>query len=155
MCFYTGDYDWYAQVNETTTQTKGKSHCVECHRVIVDGEERVCLYQRQYEECHCAKCFDSEEEESSDRCDVTEGDYGETYEADWCMDCRGFLDAVQAAELAAGCRPDESQPYVGRLWESIQEAGAREAKKYAKEFLRRHPDRRQWLAARWRWMFGE
>lgn len=119
MCFYH-DSDWQAEVSEQTTLTATKPvHCDECRRTIAVGDGYVHVYQQQYEE-------PLEED----------GDCGETYDYDRCLDCDRLLRAIAAVEKDRGCPPYSALPALTELREAMEEDGA----DYAARAVEMFPD---------------
>ncbi len=154
MCFIN-DGDWYASVIEHSTYCRPKPlRCTECCRQIRAFEPIHRTFMQEHEECD--RCFGGSEEECScpisekggtnwcgeplrDCCQCPEPDYGESFETWRCQDCQDFLEAVKAAEIAAGCDASESQPPYEQMIEYLCEGGAAEAKKYYTKAVEMYP----------------
>lgn len=103
MCFHN-DYDWRAEIVDTTTRVSdGKTKCDECRRVIAAGVSFTHIYMQEHEE----KVNEEDEEDN----------YGETFDYDQCDDCKSLLLAIDAVEKAEGCR--ETQPAFTELRETM------------------------------------
>lgn len=163
MCFYNDDYDWTAAVCEEDKRTASKPvRCMECRRLIPVGGAVVHVFLRQHEACK--NCDEELREEWDDDyeggpltpCADGKHDYGETYDYDRCEDCDQFLQAVQTAELEAGCRLNESRPPLEFMVEYIAEAGIEEARKYFKKARDLFPCLKEsgFLGWLWRKMFN-
>lgn len=113
MCFYADydDYDWIAQVAETTEGVDvGKARCSECRHRILPGQWRRRVDMREREECR--KC---EEPEEYGECDGESHDYGEADTYFCCEVCETILAAIQAVEESEGCSGDSARPPQGQL----------------------------------------
>lgn len=141
MCFYH-ESAWYAELVETEScQSNGSVMCEECHRIIPEGEGYTHTYIQEHEECQrcyngeCACVDDGDCECEECRCD--EPEYGESYEYDTCTLCQKVLKAIEAVEIANGCKGEETQPGVGELKTAMwhDEGGA-----YAARALQMCPD---------------
>jgi hypothetical protein len=135
MCFYSGDYDWYAAINEESTLCAAKpTQCDECHTTIPIGGIVHHIFQQENESCsdcedgYCT-CPRDEDGDCLDCC-CLDPNYGESFECDWCDECDKFVKAVKAAEIEAGCPEHQSRPLLTQMRDSIHDGGMEEAKKY-------------------------
>lgn len=113
MCF-TSDYDWYAElVEKHVCSPTTAARCDECGRPIAPGQERLTIYQQQYEECQ--KCWNDPET----LCLDGEHDYGETSNYVCCMKCSTIRYAIRQIEEAEGCRGEETTPSLCGMSEEV------------------------------------
>lgn len=154
MCFIN-DYDWYASVTEKTSYPVEKeTRCDECDGIIPVGATVHHIYQQEAEECRACEFGDCQC--VGDCCQCAKPDPGETFDYDRCQDCHRFLEAVEAAEVEAGCSIYEARPPLGQMTEKINDGGRDEAKKYFKKAAKLHPElvKSGYLGWLWREMFG-
>ena len=153
ICFYSGDCDWMADVTEEETYpSDGKTKCMECWRVIPEGQDVHHTYFQEHEECHA--CYDGECEcparDDGDKvcvdgdCKCEHPSFGETSTYDRCQDCDKFLKAIEASEIDEGCKPHESRPQLGVMVEELRNLeGDNEvypAKRYFKRAVKMFPE---------------
>lgn len=137
MCFYHGDYDWYASVVEESDPIAEKAtRCHECGEAIAVGEQYHRIYQQEHE-----SCYDCEENDCDCKCEKP--NLGESYTYWRCMNCHKFLQAVQKHELDEGCRADESQPSLGGMIEELGEFEVSQLVAYFSVAGRMHPEIQQ------------
>lgn len=139
MCFYHGDYDWVARVNdEEEGPAPAAVICDECHRRIRAGEWRYHLDQQEHEECQA--CEDGDCGCLPDSCcECVTPRYGETFTYDRCEHCHLMLAAIEAAEAEEGCDGDEARPSLGRMAEEVGDAGREARTRYADAARERSP----------------
>jgi hypothetical protein len=125
MCF-VNSYDWYAQTVERSTSVVAKERqCMECHRIMTAGQTTHCIHMEEHEECQV--CLNKECSCRKDECcECSSPDFGETYDYERCEECHKFLEAVEAAELEAGCSLNESRPALESMMDELIEADDRE-----------------------------
>lgn len=162
MCFIN-EADWVARESaEYTYAATQRIKCCECRELVGSGALVHYLWLQEYDECQrCedgeCECPDVEYEGSmlQDCCQCAEPTYGETAELYTCDNCYKFLQAVEATELAAGCRAYEARPLPEMMYDDIQEGGSEEAKKYWKQAICMFPELRTsgYLGRLWRKMF--
>ena len=153
MCFYV-DADWYADVVVSTTPVAEKdTRCDECGTAIPAGATFHHTYMQEAEAC--LNCEHGDCECVGDCCQCESPTVGETFHYDCCVECFKFLEAVQTAELEAGCAIDEARPPLGDMREYIRDGGMEEAKKYFQLARVRYPELAQsgYLGQMWRRMF--
>lgn len=148
MCFYN-DYDWFAEVNETTEgPATAATKCDECGAKIAVGEWRKHVHQQEHECCQiceddCSGDFIAPEDRSelgTDGKPIGEHvcQYGETCEYDRCEACDKMIRAVIAREKREGCPANAQQPNLFTLWEELYEHGDR--REYATEAVAMFPE---------------
>lgn len=164
MCFVTDDYDWTVGHQEESSEPATRPlRCGECGCAIAIGQLAHRIYMQEADEgSECLACLNgdcsclwNDEKEESDCCQCENPSVGETFEYHQCDECHKFLAAIKAAELAAGCREYESQPYLGQMICDVQNGGEREAKKYFQTALRQFPELKAsgYLGRLWKRMF--
>jgi hypothetical protein len=134
MCFYQGDCDWRASVYEVRIVASAKTKtCNECCTKIFPGTPYAHTYMQEWE--FCRDCEQSECQccDTDECCKCEEPSIGETYEENTCLDCHKFLQAIEAAEIEAGCGRNESRPMLGELIESLSNSDRKETKRYWKK----------------------
>ncbi len=135
MCFTNEDYDWIARVCEVGTATAVQDiKCDECHGPISCGDLAHTVHQQEYEECPFCRGDDGEE------CTCGDGDFGETFDANWCGDCQKFRDAIKAMELAEGCAESESEPPLGMMLEELGNMDPDRRREYGENALKMFPE---------------
>lgn len=155
MCFVNDDYDWLAEVVEQSDHVLlAPIKCDECCRVIEIGETVHHIFMQQYEECH--RCYEGEcecEEEKCCQCSLPK--FGEMSDYDRCQECDKFLQAVENAELEAGCDRRDSRPPLTEMRSAIGDGGIAEAKRYFKMAKRDFPElaKSGYLGRLWKRMF--
>lgn len=124
MCF-DYDFDWYAEVNETEFLPKGKQRkCDECGVEMAENEPRTRIKQQEHEQCQlCEDEFsdyyiEPEERDAGFKCDH---DYGETFEIEFCENCRKIIEAIVEYEKREGCPVGSRQPAHGALWDEMSQ----------------------------------
>lgn len=154
MCFLN-ECDWYATVVERTQKAAEKQvTCDECCRKIAVGGLVHRIHMQECEYCKaCENGFcDCPEEEC---CKCEDPNLGETFDYRCCDDCHRFLEAVEAAEVEAGCHRNEARPGLGSMKEEINNGGMDEAKRYWKQATQMFPDlvKSGYLGWLWRKIF--
>lgn len=149
MCFYNEDGDWSVSVETEEQRTADKLlKCCECGEPIEPGQEYHYRFQQEHESCHrCeegdCECIDWEEEADYwHDCKCEKPDYGESWSGNTCMNCRRFLEGVEAHEKAEGCRPYESRPLPGNMIEQMEGFDDDQIKEYFEAAEKLHPDLR-------------
>ena len=122
MCFYNGDCDWYASVYEVDPAATSERpvRCDECCRPIPAGTPYTHIYMREHED-YWPYDSDNDEEASGPFPEGDEPDPGNEEWYDRCADCSRLLEAVEAEELARGCKPHEARPGLTAMRETIGE----------------------------------
>lgn len=145
MCFYS-EPDWYAEIVEEQDLVAGDvspGRCDECYRPVAPGSPYHIIRMQEYETCQgCEACEELEGDDWDVLCRGEDPNLGETFEYRRCHECHLFLEAVEAAELAAGCRRSDSRPDLTGMVEQIGEGGREEAAKYFRQALRSYPQLR-------------
>lgn len=142
MCFWN-ECDWHAQVVEHDDEVLDRDiKCFECRRTIKAGQLTHCVFMQEREECR--ECDEVD-------CTCGEKAFGETYHCRSCDECFKFLNAVSAAEIAAGCNVSESRPSYEGMIEEISNSGMDEAKKYFKRALVTFPELKTSGYLKWFW----
>ena len=129
MCFHH-DFYWCPDVAQKITYRADTVwHCIECRCRIGPGEWYHSVRQQEHEECR--RCEDGECEcpgrPADDdamgwhACECEEPDHGERFEGEFCARCCKVLTAVEAHELAEGCRGNSTQPAYGELDDALHE----------------------------------
>ena len=122
MCFDNGCCDWTADIHEETRQRSNKlRHCYECRQEIAEGDWFTHIYQQEHEECHCEICELNAYDESDFPKEECEQYFGETFECDYCEDCRLIRHAIYQVEKDEGCPEYARQPLYGELNEVFTE----------------------------------
>ncbi len=138
MCFTNNDYDWIANVTEESTATASKDiKCDECRRTIPAGVAYHHIHQQESE--WCKDCENGDCECVGDCCQCEHPSTGESFDYDRCLDCNKFLQAVENAELAAGCSISDSRPPLGEMRDTIHECKY-EAEKYWRQAAKDYPE---------------
>lgn len=127
MCFYHGDVDWYAERNDTYEGVDNETvTCVECGETVYPGDYRATVEQAQREEpCnpaagwHHDDCEVDEEDRAAGNFDECLGE-GETWTGSFCARCWQLREAVGKVEEAEGCKGEETQPALGKLYDSVE-----------------------------------
>ena len=136
MCF-CNNYDWRANVNETTfAQSDKPSRCYECGRDILAGEWRQEVFQQEHEQCQiCEDSFsdlfidldldDDEEWRQKLMAELAEHkhDYGETFSCTICRECCLLLESIYDREAKEGCPEHSRQPMFGELSDAVSYGG--------------------------------
>lgn len=138
MCFSNDDYDWTAEISETTNgPADTATHCIECGAAIAAGEYRRNLRQQEYEQCQ--RCQDEWSDSYDETADAAtcKHDYGETCDVDTCAACCNLLVAVRSVEQEAGCPEDSQVPRIGELLDSLMEMDDRD--RYARRAVEMFP----------------
>jgi hypothetical protein len=140
MCFVHGDYEWIANISHhSDAPAEKETTCDECGCPILVGQMLHHIYQQEYEECR-----DCEEGDCScerDKCcQCKEPDVGNTCDYDRCDQCDKFLQAVEDAEVAAGCSKSDARPALGEMRDDISNGGRDEARKYFVAARRMFPE---------------
>lgn len=131
MCFVACDYDWTASVVvDTDEPAKKKTHCDECGADIQVGEM---LHHKSFQEHEECRVCHPDGEESPPDLEEHEHEFGETSDYDRCDSCDKFLQAVEAAELEAGCSKYDSRPNLAYMIEDIRNGDMDDAKRYWKK----------------------
>jgi hypothetical protein len=154
MCFLN-EGDWTASlVEKQDTIAQKETSCDECCTKICVGDPLHTVYMQEHEEC--GRC-DNGECECDKCCQCPEPDIGETFSYECCDQCHKFLQAVENAELEAGCDRSDSRPSYGAMHEEIRDGGAHEAKKYYTHAARDFPELVQsgYLKELWQEMFAQ
>src|SRR5688572_30184586 len=122
MCFYN-DYDWYAQVSDSSSgPADTKARCDECGKVINPGDWRYHLDQQEEECCRtCDEGGDNYDDDDPQDPLTCEHDFGETFDYDRCDKCDKILKAIEAVEIKEGCPPDARRPRLMELRETFIE----------------------------------
>lgn len=163
MCFVNDECEWHATVVEKFISIgEEPTQCMECRRDFSVGTTFHCTYMQEDDECGACRDGDCEcpdgdcECPDEDCCSCDEPDYGMTFDYKRCDDCEKYLDAVEKAELAAGCGRDEARPPYEMMIEYIRNGGVSEAKKYFIEAVKRYPELKTsgYLAFLWWRMFA-
>lgn len=138
MCFYDDDYEWYAEVHDTTTGTSPlASRCYECHRRIEPHQWLTHIFQQEREACsRCDECGDDYDPDQDPA--TCEHDYGETFECDICESCIKLREAIERVEEEEDCPPHARQPGIGGLWDVMLEHS--DATKYAQRAIEMFPE---------------
>ena len=132
MCFNT-EGDWIAEVIEESEHVADKEiRCIECDEKILIGET-----------FHHTRMVENEESD----------EYAASFEADTCMNCRAFLAAIEAVEIAEGCHLYEARPNVGQLFDELNSIGIKRSRKYFQSLLAMNPGLRDYAARFWRNLF--
>lgn len=127
MCF-VHDAEWTAESYADAMIVAPKEFtCDECRRTIPAGSPARSVSMLEHGECRdceegccgCVDALDEDEDPQDHECKCEKPNYGEEYEYQSCDDCRKFLEAVKASELAAGCKEYESQPAFEELIEEL------------------------------------
>lgn len=154
MCF-VNEADWVASESaEYTYAATQRIKCCECRELVGSGALVHYLWLQEYDEC--LACYEGECSCPCGECCQCEAPtFGETAELYTCDNCHKFLQAVEATELAAGCRSYEAKPLPEMMYNDIQEVGSEEAKKYWQQAIRMFPELRTsgYLGRLWRKMF--
>jgi hypothetical protein len=154
MCFINDNYDWIAEVWEESTETATKPvRCQECREQIPVGGTLHCIHMQEHEECH--RCFGDHFDEDDERCPCSalkdrygacteckceKPDFGESEDYWRCENCDKFLNAVESAEVEAGCSTHEARPGLGMMLEDIINGDRHGAKRYFKTALAMYPE---------------
>ena len=162
MCFLDHDYDWYASVSERSTVTLEKpTQCQECRRMMQSGETAHHVYMQEAEECvDCehgdCECGWNDEAGTFRCCKCPEPSVGNTFDYDCCVECDKFLQAVEAAEIDAGCAISDALPPLTEMMEAIMNGDMDDAKRYFKKAVAMWPELKAsgYLGRLWRDMFG-
>lgn len=137
MCFYHDDYDWIAEICETTAGVSPlAAKCDECGKRILAFEWRCHVYQQEHEECQ--RCEYEELEPDDEPCQTH--DYGETFNYDRCEDCDKIIRAIEQYELREGCKPHESRPALCDLKEELNPWNRDDAPLYAAVAIEMFPE---------------
>lgn len=156
MCFIN-EAEWAAQVSEKTKQTAVMAiKCDECRRQISMGAEYVHIYMQEAECCVACENGDCDCDLEGECCKCDEPDYGQSFDYDCCLECDKFLQAIEAAEIKAGCSQYEARPMLTEMIEALQEGDEFTERRYVQEALRMFPELKQsgYLGWLWRKMFG-
>jgi hypothetical protein len=158
MCFYNDDGDWSASLIEDSTGPATEAcKCYECGAKIAIGDPVRRVYMQEHEECQI--CEDEGSENFIDRAEMTEmlgteddeegreqlksldehkHDYGESENYHCCDSCNKVRLAVVEREKAEGCPEYSQQPYLGGLWDSLEEHD--DGPEYAKHAIAMFPE---------------
>lgn len=160
MCFYHS-YDWTAEVyEESSSPAESATSCHECDEPIPVGATLHSIYMQQYEDCGtCRKgVCECPKDEDGDcpECKCEEPNVGEVEDYWRCDGCHKFLQAVEAAELAAGCPRRAARPLLTGMCEEVSNGGRDEARKYFKQARSQFPElvASGYLGRLWRKMFA-
>jgi hypothetical protein len=159
MCFYNDDYDWRAELIQRQDGVADKPvACYECGDKIKPGQFVHHIYMQEHEDERCEWCDDGKTSDGTE-CQDCDGKGvrgpGQTYDYDRCQNCHKFLQAVESAELEAGCSSYEATPSLEGMIEEIRNSDADEAKRYFKKALRLFPELKRggYLGRLWNRMF--
>lgn len=168
MCF-ASDYDWYAEFIDNSTPIADRDiRCDECHCAIPAGTRYHHTYMQQHEECRdcdngeceCQPIFEDGVQVGrtceDNGCQCAEPNIGETFEWHCCESCFKFLDAIEAAEVEAGCKRYEARPPLTEMLDSLRNAGARDCKRYYRKASQMFPELviSDYLPKLWRKLFA-
>lgn len=130
MCFYSDDYDWYAEIHdETHVRVDAACKCHDCNRRIAAGEWARRVEQLQHECCQICEDSESDLYEYPDAIEPENGFYGPTehphyYGEHWlgfiCRDCLLLREAIYDLEEKEGCPEHARQPAYGELDEAFE-----------------------------------
>lgn len=164
MCFVNDDYEWTAYVSVwSKCNAQQPTRCDECSRVIEPGVVVHHLHQEESDEClrcergdcDCGFGPNGVGEVEDKCCACPEPDFGRSFDYDRCDDCDRFLQAVEAAEVEAGCSRDDARPECGKMIEDIGNAGHDEAKRYFAKAYEMFPDIKPYLGRLWNDHFAD
>ena len=150
MCFYHGDYDWYAELQENDSYIIKNLPitCNECLIKVQVGETIHHIYLQQHEECNicysgecdCPFTVISGEEPERNCCQCKYPEFGETFDWYCCDNCHKFLEAIQTSETEAGCKGNSTRPALGTMVEELREGGKEEVERYIKKLESLYPE---------------
>ena len=130
MCFRKSYEYTYEYTDAGFTSDDVDTTCQECERTMPAGAQHWYFHGQECELCQTCGHDDSREDEDDVICECEEPDYGNVDGVIVCMDCHRFLQAVEAAEIGAGCSHEDAAPYLTRMVESIRDMGREEAERY-------------------------
>lgn len=154
MCFIDHS-DWYADIYDRSSKPAERPvRCDECHELIGAGQLCHTVFMQQYECCLRCGRAGPDSSDPEDRCCCADGpNYGEQYDYLSCDNCYRFLEAVESAELAAGCRPHESRPHLGSLLDELGDLGPGHVRNYLLTARQKYPDLKPYLGRLWKRLF--
>ena len=155
MCF-VNEGDWTAaETYDSILLVDREMSCDECYAKIKPGDVAFWSWACEHETCQtCEQDEDRWENDEYQGCNCGKPDFGETCDYHRCWNCHLFLEAIEAAEIDAGCPKYASRPMLFSLREELVEGGAREAKKYYRKAIVMFPQLKEYLAFTWRRCFG-
>ena len=151
MCFYAAEAEWFATISDEKEIVLDKDRkCMECRAVMPAGSTVFYLHQQEHEECQGCDNLEC-------KCDYEEPCFGEVYDYYCCLNCRKFLEAVEAAEIDAGCERSDSRPSYEGMMDEIREGRAGEALKYWRKAKKMYPELKAngYLARLWSMLFAK
>ncbi len=156
MCFYH-EYDYCPEVySKNERMSERPVECEECGATIEPGQTIHSVFMQQYEQCHVCEMGECVcDHKTNDDCQCATPVFGETFDYDRCEQCEKFLQAVEDAEVEAGCSKAEARPAFQEMRNDIVDGGMREAKKYFKRARYAYPElvASGYLGKLWRCMF--
>jgi len=139
MCFYSDDYDWYAEHIDLRASPGGDvTKCGECDDTINAHKWRIQIHMRESGD-ECLRC--DGDVDGEDACDCEDGpDLGQEYDVDRCRRCVALLAAIRRQERDEECPQHAQQPGIGELGDVFTEHES--AAVYAQRAVRLFPSLR-------------